>query len=59
MFVSYDIVRNAEIRTPFIIELLHNLPNDLSDGLNGFDVILRLLIFFLQILKGETDLMFK
>ena len=49
----------AKVRTPLIIKLLHNLSNNLSDGLNGFDVIFCLLVRLLQVLEGKPNLMDK
>ena len=46
--------KNPRLLTPLIIELLQDFCNDLSYGLNGFDVIFSLLKFLLKVLQGEA-----
>lgn len=41
--------------TPFIVQLLHNLANDLADRLYGFDVIFGLVKSLLKVLEREAN----
>jgi hypothetical protein len=42
-------------RTPLVIQLLHNLPNDLPNRLYCFNILFRFRIVFLKILQREPD----
>jgi hypothetical protein len=43
------------MRTAFIVQLLHDLPNNLTDRLYGLDILLGLLVIFLQVLNRKPN----
>ena len=43
-----------DTRTAVIIQLLHDLSDDLANGLNGLYIVFGLAVIFLQILKRES-----
>ena len=40
-------------RTALIVQLLHDLPDNLTDRLHGLDILLGLPVIFLQVLDRE------
>jgi len=49
------LMSEKDTHTAVGIQLLHNLANDLADGLDGLDVILGLLESLFQVFQGESD----
>ena len=45
----------GSVRTSLVVQLLHDLPDDLAYGLYGLDVVLRLLEVLLEILQRESN----
>ena len=53
--ILQGVVRKMQgsVRTSLVVQLLHDLPDDLADGLYGLDVVLRLLKLTLEVLQRE------
>ena len=55
--ILQGVVRKMQgsVRTSLVVQLLHDLSDDLAYGLYGLDVVLRLLEVLLEVLQRESN----